>query len=450
MAGRVRTWVVATMLLVGAVSTVVGGASPVQAQDEDVLFDWGGETKAGTTSGKQTVRITAPGARPGDIIVSFGDRRLYFITAPGVADSYPIAIPREQSRWEGVTSVSQKRENPSWTPTPTMLAENPKLPRWVPGGHPMNPLGNRALYLGTSAYRIHGTDAPWTIGTAASKGCVRLFNDDVADLYPRVKVGARVTVTWNRYDGSVKPIATAPVATAPPTAASRPRDIPVAARSRAEAVDATVDSDEPPRPRRGLAGRDRDLTDEAVAAERAARRPARETRPTATRDDGSRDDADTPRRTSARGERDDAREMAPRDGTARASEELPRKPVRTARRTAEPTEETDGERREPVTSAAATPEPTPSKAAVATAGADDSRATPPRRERKPRVRADGKPPRQTIETGAVRSTAEAGAPDEAQSPAAIAARAEAAAQRAVEAAERAAAAAERAAGIARQ
>ncbi len=67
-----------------------------------------------------------------------------------------------------------------------MVTENPRLPRWVPGGHPMNPLGVRALYLGASAYRIHGTDAPWTIGTAVSKGCIRMYNQDVLDLYPRV------------------------------------------------------------------------------------------------------------------------------------------------------------------------------------------------------------------------------------------------------------------------
>ena len=100
-----------------------------------------------------------------------------------------------------MTSVTDKRVNPSWTPTPTMMAENPRLPRWVPGGHPMNPLGVRALYLGSSTYRIHGTDAPWTIGTAVSKGCIRMYNQDVQDLYPRATVGAKVTVTYNRFDG---------------------------------------------------------------------------------------------------------------------------------------------------------------------------------------------------------------------------------------------------------
>ena len=82
-----------------------------------------------------------------------------------------------------------------------MMAENPRLPRWVPGGHPMNPLGVRALYLGSSTYRIHGTDAPWTIGSAVSKGCIRMYNQDVHDLYPRASVGAKVTVTYNRFDG---------------------------------------------------------------------------------------------------------------------------------------------------------------------------------------------------------------------------------------------------------
>ncbi len=80
-----------------------------------------------------------------------------------------------------------------------MLKENPRLPSWVPGGHPMNPLGVRALYLGSSTYRIHGTDAPWTIGQAVSKGCIRMFNEDVLDLYPRVPVGTKVLVTWDKF-----------------------------------------------------------------------------------------------------------------------------------------------------------------------------------------------------------------------------------------------------------
>ncbi len=136
---------------------------------------------------------------PGEIIVSFGDRRLYYVDAKGHALAYPIAVPREDARWAGVTVISDKRINPAWTPTPHMLAKNPNLPSFVPGGHPMNPLGVRAMYLAGGEYRIHGTDAPWTIGTAASSGCVRMFNKDAIDLFNRAKVGARVTVTWDHF-----------------------------------------------------------------------------------------------------------------------------------------------------------------------------------------------------------------------------------------------------------
>jgi lipoprotein-anchoring transpeptidase ErfK/SrfK len=181
-------------------------ASASQASAQSVFWDWGGSQTVGG-AGKQTVKFPTS-YRPGELVVSFGDRRLYHVTGTGVASAYPIAIPREQSRWQGVTSVSSKRENPSWTPTPTMRAENPRLPTWVPGGHPMNPLGVRALYLGSSTYRIHGTDAPWTIGAAVSKGCVRMYNQDVLDLYPRINVGTRVTVTWQKYPTGVAMAAT--------------------------------------------------------------------------------------------------------------------------------------------------------------------------------------------------------------------------------------------------
>ena len=156
-------------------------------------FLWGG--------GSREVVSFPPNHPPGQIIVSFGDKRLYLVHRRGEAISYPIAIPREKSRWQGVTSVSSKRVNPSWTPTSEMRRENPRLPVHVPGGHPLNPLGVRALYLGSSMYRIHGTDAPWTIGEAVSKGCIRLYNEDVLDLYQRVPIGMRVTVTWRRFQG---------------------------------------------------------------------------------------------------------------------------------------------------------------------------------------------------------------------------------------------------------
>ena len=136
---------------------------------------------------------------PGEIVVSFGDRRLYHVLESGKAISYPIAVPRSQSRWSGVERISMKRVDPSWTPTPEMRRENPRLPSFVPGGHPMNPLGVRGLYLGETAYRIHGTDAPWTIGQDVSKGCIRMLNEHVIELYDRTPVGTKVTATWNRF-----------------------------------------------------------------------------------------------------------------------------------------------------------------------------------------------------------------------------------------------------------
>ena len=167
---------------------------PATASAQDFFsFLWSG--------GSREVISFSPSIAPRQIIVSFGDRKLYWVHSKGEAISYPIAVPREQSRWSGVSSVSSKRINPGWTPTAEMRRENPKLPAYVPGGHPQNPLGPRALYLGASMYRIHGTDAPWTIGTAASKGCIRMYSEDVVDLYPRIPVGTKVTVTWKKYTG---------------------------------------------------------------------------------------------------------------------------------------------------------------------------------------------------------------------------------------------------------
>ena len=188
---------VRTTVLVGSVALAATFAtSPASSQ----AWNWGGGSEV-ASSGKEVVKLSGS-FRKGELLVSFTDRRLYLVTAAGEALSYPIAIPREQSRWQGVLAVSNKRTNPSWTPTPAMIKENPRLPTWVPGGHPMNPLGVRALYLGDSMYRIHGTDAPWTIGQPVSKGCIRMYNQDVVDLYDRVALGTKVTVTWQNFGGA--------------------------------------------------------------------------------------------------------------------------------------------------------------------------------------------------------------------------------------------------------
>ena len=175
---------------------------PAQAQGFSLFpweWDWGGGQEVGG-AGKTSVSFPS-GFKPGQIIVSFTDRRLYYVYQRGAALSYPIASPRRQSAWQGVMRVSRKRINPPWTPTPSMRRENPSLPAHVPGGHPQNPLGSHALYLGSSLYRIHGTDAPWTIGQPVSKGCIRMYNRDVRDLYRRVGVGTRVVVTYRSFYG---------------------------------------------------------------------------------------------------------------------------------------------------------------------------------------------------------------------------------------------------------
>jgi lipoprotein-anchoring transpeptidase ErfK/SrfK len=231
MFGQKTTFRSCAAALLGLGAAVLGAP---QASAQSVLWDWGGSQTVGG-AGKQTVKFPTS-YRAGELVVSFGDRRLYHVTGTGVASAYPIAIPREQSRWQGVTSVSSKRENPSWTPTPTMRAENPRLPTWVPGGHPMNPLGVRALYLGSSTYRIHGTDAPWTIGSAVSKGCVRMYNQDVLDLYPRVNVGTRVTVTWQKYPTGVAMAASEADVTSASSAKPKKFLRPVSQRSRTSGV----------------------------------------------------------------------------------------------------------------------------------------------------------------------------------------------------------------------
>ena len=183
-------------------ASVLGLAAQVQtvrAEGTLVDFLWGGSSDFG--GGRTTVAFSNQ-YKPGQVIVSFSDRRLYLVTRPGQAITYPVAVPTGEARWQGTTFISDKRINPAWTPTPEMISQNPRLPRWVPGGHPLNPLGVRAMYLGSSAYRIHGTDAPWTIGQAVSHGCIRMLNEDVLDLYPRVPVGARVTVTWQQFSAN--------------------------------------------------------------------------------------------------------------------------------------------------------------------------------------------------------------------------------------------------------
>ena len=130
---------------------------------------------------------------PGTILVSTTERRLYLILSDHQAMKYGIGVGRPGFTWAGVKTISRKAEWPGWTPPATMLRRRPDLPRHMKGG-PENPLGARAMCLGSSLYRIHGSNEPETIGQAVSSGCIRMANDDVIDLYERVNVGATVIV----------------------------------------------------------------------------------------------------------------------------------------------------------------------------------------------------------------------------------------------------------------
>lgn len=130
---------------------------------------------------------------PGTIIIDTPNTHLYLVLGNGQAMRYGIGIGRDGFTWSGVQTITRKAEWPAWTPPPEMIARQPYLPRHMAGG-PGNPLGARAMYLGDTIYRIHGTNAPETIGTRVSSGCLRLTNEDVKDLYSRVSVGAKVIV----------------------------------------------------------------------------------------------------------------------------------------------------------------------------------------------------------------------------------------------------------------
>ncbi len=142
---------------------------------------------------RQTVPFETKEA-PGTVIVFTNDRKLYYVLGNGQAVRYGVGVGREGFTWTGIHRVSAKREWPDWRPPAAMLQRQPDLPRVMKGG-PGNPLGARALYIGSTLYRIHGTHDPDSVGEADSSGCIRLTNADVIDLYERVKVGAKVIVT---------------------------------------------------------------------------------------------------------------------------------------------------------------------------------------------------------------------------------------------------------------
>ena len=182
------------------VAAVVVAASAFATQASANPFAWLGLGYSPTDNGNQVradlrrVTVDYPTNEvPGTIIVDTPNTYLYYVLPGGKAIRYGIGVGREGFTWAGVKSVERKAEWPDWTPPPEMIARSPYLPRFMAGGA-TNPLGARAMYLSGSFYRIHGTNAPATIGSRATAGCIRMVNDDVIDLYNRVKVGTKVVV----------------------------------------------------------------------------------------------------------------------------------------------------------------------------------------------------------------------------------------------------------------
>lgn len=188
------------LALLFAALAILSGAGPVQAQgffDMRDIMGGGPSFRGGGGSPIQRTTVSYPvNYAPGTIVISTGERRLYLVLGNGQALSYGIGVGRDGFRWSGTHRITAKKEWPSWTPPSQMLRRRPDLPRHMEGGVD-NPLGARAMYLGSTLYRIHGSNEPETIGQAVSSGCFRMTNEDVTDLYSRVSVGTTVVVKNN-------------------------------------------------------------------------------------------------------------------------------------------------------------------------------------------------------------------------------------------------------------
>ena len=147
----------------------------------------------GAALARDVVAFSA-GAAPGTIIVKTSERRLYFVIGDGIALRYPIAVGRAARQWFGQVSITGKHLQPAWSPPEDLRRENPDVPDVIPGGAPNNPMGVAALTLSGGDYAIHGTNRPGSIGTFASYGCIRMYNEDIAHLFTRVNVGTPVVV----------------------------------------------------------------------------------------------------------------------------------------------------------------------------------------------------------------------------------------------------------------
>src|SRR5512136_2063075 len=188
------------LMIASSALFLLGFATTAQAagaQEDEMLID----DQPGYTPSPEEENISGPFERqvvffrtteaPGTIVVHTADRYLYLVQPNNRAIRYGIGVGRDGFQWAGMHKIARKQEWPDWRPPPEMIQRQPYLPRFMAGG-PGNPMGARALYIGTTVYRIHGTNQPQTIGHAVSSGCFRLVNNDVTDLYDRVPVGTKI------------------------------------------------------------------------------------------------------------------------------------------------------------------------------------------------------------------------------------------------------------------
>ncbi len=193
--GRTRAALYGLACAFVAVATPAAAFTEIDPLTRQPLYSYGSQEEFRAQASPVSREVVTFDKRfaPGTIVVSTNERRLYLVLGNGQALQYGVGVGRPGFEWAGTQTVTMKREWPDWRPPAEMLKRRPDLPRYMSGG-PDNPLGARALYLGSSIYRIHGSNEPETIGQAVSSGCIRMTNEDVIDLYSRVKVGARVVV----------------------------------------------------------------------------------------------------------------------------------------------------------------------------------------------------------------------------------------------------------------
>jgi lipoprotein-anchoring transpeptidase ErfK/SrfK len=186
----------APIAAIALLTATAGGALAEEFDSRDIMGGGPNFFRGGSSPIPRTTVNYSGNYAPGTIVVNTAERRLYLVLQNGQALRYGIGVGRDGFRWGGVHKITAKKEWPEWTPPSQMIARRPDLPRHMKGGIE-NPLGARAMYLGSTLYRIHGSNEPETIGQAVSSGCFRMTNEDVSDLYGRVSVGTTVVVLNN-------------------------------------------------------------------------------------------------------------------------------------------------------------------------------------------------------------------------------------------------------------